>query len=443
MLDELEQSVTSVVAEIAELPEEEVLGQARRGSLRRPRPRFPPRARDRREPGAKVSHPGGGGAHRRGAYPLAGHRARAGDDRNGDRGGRVMSAASHTDHAPCRVSAARGFGAAMEFDAIRAALPQQVPFVLVDRVVALEPGVRITCLKNVSGAEPIFGLHFPTFAVFPGVLLLEAMAQCTSLLLGAAAAADGALPVLAAADDVRWLRPVRPGDQLLLRATVKRRVGRPRRRGVRGSGGGRGGRPGAAHCCDREVGVVTAVARARDRITAFVDGRTLLRIPAGRHRCGELGREHARTLPTVYLAERPVTNADYVRFCTATGHPRPRWYGARFAALERRSSASASTTPSTMPRGRGCGCPASTGGSGCGTRLGPGRVACGRGMVPREQRRPPEAGRAAVSDGPRLPRPARQRLRVDHGLVRRDADVPSRAGRLVEERRRRRASGAP
>ena len=114
----------------------------------------------------------------------------------------------------------------MEFDAIRAALPQQVPFVLVDRVVALEPGVRITCLKNVSGAEPIFGLHFPTFAVFPGVLLLEAMAQCTSLLLGAAAAADGALPVLAAADDVRWLRPVRPGDQLLLRATVKRRVGR-------------------------------------------------------------------------------------------------------------------------------------------------------------------------------------------------------------------------
>lgn len=126
--------------------------------------------------------------------------------------------------------AARGSDPAREpavcsFDEIRRLLPHREPFVLVDRVVGLEPRRRIVCLKNVSGAEPIFAQHFPSYAIFPGALLLEAMAQAALLLfrIGDRGTEDAAVPVLAAAR-VRWNRPVRPGDQLVIEVTVEKQV---------------------------------------------------------------------------------------------------------------------------------------------------------------------------------------------------------------------------
>src|SRR5690242_21229795 len=67
---------------------------------------------------------------------------------------------------------------------IAAILPHRYPFLLVDRVIALEPGKRITALKNVTTNEPFFQGHFPGHPVMPGVLIVEALAQASGLLIG-------------------------------------------------------------------------------------------------------------------------------------------------------------------------------------------------------------------------------------------------------------------
>ena len=115
----------------------------------------------------------------------------------------------------------------LSFDAIRRRLPQREPFILIDRVLSLESNRRIVCIKNVSGSEPIFASHFPSLAIFPGAFLLEAMAQAALLLLAGDSVGfsrdDVSVPVLAGAK-VRWLRPVRPGDQVTLSAEVEKRA---------------------------------------------------------------------------------------------------------------------------------------------------------------------------------------------------------------------------
>jgi 3-hydroxyacyl-[acyl-carrier-protein] dehydratase len=111
----------------------------------------------------------------------------------------------------------------LEYDAIRRLLPHAAPFVLIDRVLLLEPGRRIECLKCVSGAEPVLACHFPDRALYPGALLLEAMAQAALILFLAGAAAPEGTPVLAAAR-ARWLHPVRPGDQVRLTVSVEKQV---------------------------------------------------------------------------------------------------------------------------------------------------------------------------------------------------------------------------
>lgn len=114
----------------------------------------------------------------------------------------------------------------LSFDKIRRLLPHREPFILVDRVLSHEPGRRIVCLKSVSGAEPIFAMHFPTHAIYPGVLILEAMAQATLLLFLVDAVDppdESSVSVLAAAH-IRWLKPVRPGDQLTLVAEIEKRA---------------------------------------------------------------------------------------------------------------------------------------------------------------------------------------------------------------------------
>jgi 3-hydroxyacyl-[acyl-carrier-protein] dehydratase len=103
-------------------------------------------------------------------------------------------------------------------------LPHRYPFLLVDRVTAVEPGASLSAIKNVTFNEPFFQGHFPGQPIMPGVLLLEAMAQATGLL--AFSGMDGAhmssLYLLVGIDKARFRGQVLPGDQLQLEISLKR-----------------------------------------------------------------------------------------------------------------------------------------------------------------------------------------------------------------------------
>ena len=109
---------------------------------------------------------------------------------------------------------------------IQELLPHRYPFLLVDRVLELEPNQRILALKNVSINEHFFQGHFPGHPVMPGVLVLEALAQAGGLLtqLSAGDAEDGdeKLFYLVKIDNARFARMVVPGDQLMLEVKLKR-----------------------------------------------------------------------------------------------------------------------------------------------------------------------------------------------------------------------------
>jgi 3-hydroxyacyl-[acyl-carrier-protein] dehydratase len=102
-------------------------------------------------------------------------------------------------------------------------LPQRYPLLLVDRVLACEPGRRIVALKNVSANEPYFPGHFPRRPIMPGVLILESMAQAACVLafrtLGDEVDADS-LYYYAGVDKARFKRPVIPGDRLEIEVVV-------------------------------------------------------------------------------------------------------------------------------------------------------------------------------------------------------------------------------
>lgn len=104
-------------------------------------------------------------------------------------------------------------------------LPHRYPFLLVDRVVECRPGESIVALKNVTINEPFFQGHFPGNPVMPGVLMLEALAQAAGVL---AFVTENVYPdqvaqfYFAGIDEVRFRKPVLPGDQLLLKAKVER-----------------------------------------------------------------------------------------------------------------------------------------------------------------------------------------------------------------------------
>lgn len=105
-------------------------------------------------------------------------------------------------------------------------LPHRFPFLLVDRVIEIELGKRIVALKNVTINEPFFPGHFPHHPVMPGVLIVEAMAQAAGILGLISDDSDGAsrtsVIYLAGIDKARFKRPVVPGDQLILSATIER-----------------------------------------------------------------------------------------------------------------------------------------------------------------------------------------------------------------------------
>jgi 3-hydroxyacyl-[acyl-carrier-protein] dehydratase len=113
----------------------------------------------------------------------------------------------------------------MDIQRILRKLPHRYPFLLVDRVLEIEIGVRIKALKNVTINEPYFVGHFPARPVMPGVLMLEALAQAAALLsfesMGAEPGEDTVV-YFAGIDNARFKRPVGPGDQLILEAAIDR-----------------------------------------------------------------------------------------------------------------------------------------------------------------------------------------------------------------------------
>ena len=100
-------------------------------------------------------------------------------------------------------------------------LPHRYPFLLIDRVLQVEPRQRIVCLKNVTANEPQFTGHFPDFPLMPGVLIIEAIAQAGgALLLNEIPDRDGKLMVFTGIDGAKFRKPVTPGDQLIIEVTV-------------------------------------------------------------------------------------------------------------------------------------------------------------------------------------------------------------------------------
>ncbi len=113
----------------------------------------------------------------------------------------------------------------MDIHDILKRLPHRYPFLLVDRVLELEEGKRIVALKNVTINEPFFTGHFPARPVMPGVLMLEALAQACAILAFQKLAEvpdENTVFYFVGIDNARFKRPVEPGDQLLLHATLDR-----------------------------------------------------------------------------------------------------------------------------------------------------------------------------------------------------------------------------
>lgn len=102
-------------------------------------------------------------------------------------------------------------------------LPHRYPFLLIDRVLDFEPGKSLVAIKNVSVNEPFFPGHFPHRPVFPGVLIMEALAQATGILAFKSTQSKPShksLYYFAGIDNARFKRPVEPGDQLRLEVEV-------------------------------------------------------------------------------------------------------------------------------------------------------------------------------------------------------------------------------
>ena len=99
-------------------------------------------------------------------------------------------------------------------------LPHRYPFLLVDRIIEIEPNKRIVGLKNVTINEPYFQGHFPGAPVMPGVLVIESMAQVAAVLIYRDERAGEKLIYFAGIENAKFRRPVVPGDQLRLEMEV-------------------------------------------------------------------------------------------------------------------------------------------------------------------------------------------------------------------------------
>jgi 3-hydroxyacyl-[acyl-carrier-protein] dehydratase len=103
---------------------------------------------------------------------------------------------------------------------IQAIIPHRPPFLLIDRIVEVEPGKRIVGHKDVSLSDDFLRGHFPDYPVMPGVLIVEALAQTGAVLVMLDPANAGKLPFFARIDNCRFRQQVRPGDTLRLEVEV-------------------------------------------------------------------------------------------------------------------------------------------------------------------------------------------------------------------------------
>ena len=113
----------------------------------------------------------------------------------------------------------------MDIRDILECLPHRYPFLLIDRVIACEPGKKVVALKNVTINEPFFTGHFPHHPVMPGVLIIEALAQAAAILsfrTMSHKADDKTVYYFVGIDKARFKRPVGPGDSLMLEVELKR-----------------------------------------------------------------------------------------------------------------------------------------------------------------------------------------------------------------------------
>ena len=110
---------------------------------------------------------------------------------------------------------------------IETMIPHRAPFLWIDRVEELEPGVRCVAVKFVDPADPIFAGHFPARPILPGVFLIEAVAQTAGVMLGSAGpqASGGGVALLAAVNRFKFLKTVTPGQNLRVETKKLTEVG--------------------------------------------------------------------------------------------------------------------------------------------------------------------------------------------------------------------------
>ncbi len=108
---------------------------------------------------------------------------------------------------------------------IQKLLPHRYPFLLVDRIIEMEPGIRALGIKNVTINEGFFQGHFPEQPIMPGVLILEALAQVAGVLAFSSEASEGRSVYFMSIERAKFRRPVLPGDQLKLEVKILQRRG--------------------------------------------------------------------------------------------------------------------------------------------------------------------------------------------------------------------------
>ncbi len=118
-----------------------------------------------------------------------------------------------------------GTGTTIDIMRIMTALPHRYPFLMIDRMVDVVPGVSGTGIKNVSVNEPFFQGHFPGRPVMPGVLIIEAMAQAAALVVLELGGIEGRLVYFMTIENAKFRRPVGPGDQLRIHVVKERARG--------------------------------------------------------------------------------------------------------------------------------------------------------------------------------------------------------------------------
>ena len=115
----------------------------------------------------------------------------------------------------------------IDINKIQKILPHRYPFLMIDKVIDLDPGKTLTAVKNVTINEPFFSGHFPHQAVFPGVLMLECIAQASAILASIMIDAEASQThsyLFAGIDKARFKRPVGPGDQLRIKIEFEKCV---------------------------------------------------------------------------------------------------------------------------------------------------------------------------------------------------------------------------